>query len=73
LSPLTAANASFALNAGEWVRRVRLAIVGPGPRHPLRFQAEIPLIDVSEFGRLPLSRGRDTGREIVDAEDSNNA
>jgi hypothetical protein len=28
-SPLMAANVTFALNAGEWVRRVRLAIIAP--------------------------------------------
>jgi hypothetical protein len=49
-----AASATFALKAGTWVRRVRLAIVAPDPRHPRRFQADFPLIDLSEFGRPPL-------------------
>jgi hypothetical protein len=42
------------LNAGAWVRRVRLAMVAPDPRHPRRIQADFPLIDLSEFGRPPL-------------------
>jgi hypothetical protein len=42
------------LNAAAWVRRVRLVILAPDPRHPRRSQAEIPLIGLSEFGRPPL-------------------
>jgi hypothetical protein len=29
-------------------------MVAPDPRHPRRSQAEIPLIDLSEFGQPPL-------------------
>jgi hypothetical protein len=54
-SPLMAASATFALKAGAWARRTRLVIVTPDPRHPRRFQADFPLIDLSEFGRPPLS------------------
>ena len=50
-----AATATFALKAGAWVRRVRLAMVAPDPRHPRRFQADFPLIDPSEFARPPLT------------------
>src|SRR3954467_13249343 len=53
-SPLMAARATFALKAGAWVRRIRLAIVAPDLRHSRRSQAELPLIDLSEFGRPPL-------------------
>src|SRR2546421_6685638 len=49
-----AARATFALKAGAWVRRIRLAIVAPDLRHSRRSQAELPLIDLSEFGRPPL-------------------
>jgi hypothetical protein len=42
------------LKAGAWVRRIRLAIVAPDLRHSRRSQAELPLIDLSEFGRPPL-------------------
>jgi REP element-mobilizing transposase RayT len=42
------------LNAGAWVRRDRLVIVSPVPRHTRRSQAETPLIELSEFGRPPL-------------------
>jgi hypothetical protein len=45
----------FALKAGLCVRRARLAIVAPDLRHSRRSQAEIPLIDLSEFARPPLS------------------
>jgi hypothetical protein len=44
----------FALKAGLWVRRARLAIVAPDLRHSRRSQAETPLIDLSEFGQPPL-------------------
>src|SRR3954454_13917656 len=54
-SPLIAASATFALKPGAWVRRVRLVMLAPDPRHPCRSQAEIPLIGLSEFGRPPLS------------------
>src|SRR3954466_1512221 len=54
-SPLMAARATFALKAGAWVRRIRLAIVAPDLRHSHRSQAELPLIDLSEFSQPPLS------------------
>jgi hypothetical protein len=44
------------LKAGAWLRRVRFVIVSPDLRHNRRFQAEIPLIPVSEFGQPPLWR-----------------
>jgi threonine/homoserine efflux transporter RhtA len=43
----------LALKAGAWLRRVRFVIVSPDLRHNRRFQAEIPLIPVSEFGQPP--------------------
>jgi hypothetical protein len=43
------------LKAGLWVRRARLAIVAPDPRHSRRSQADFPLIGLSEFGQPPLS------------------
>jgi hypothetical protein len=55
-SPLMAASATFALKAAAWVRRTRLVIVTPDPRHPRCFQADFPLIELSEFGRPPLHR-----------------
>jgi hypothetical protein len=42
------------LKAGLCVRRTRLVIVAPDTRHSGRPQAEIPLIDLSEFGQPPL-------------------
>src|SRR5689334_8209023 len=51
---LTAANATFALNAAVWFRRVRLVIVAPDPRHLRRFQAQTPRIALSRFSRSPL-------------------
>jgi hypothetical protein len=42
------------LKAGPWVRRARFVIFSPDPRHHRRSQAEIPLIDMSEFGQPPL-------------------
>src|SRR3954451_10137296 len=53
-SPLIAASATLALKPAAWVRRVRLVMLAPDPRHPRRSQAEIPLIGLSEFGRPPL-------------------
>src|SRR5436305_11097747 len=53
-SPLIAASATLALKPGAWVRRVRLVILAPDPRHSRRSQAEFPLIRLSEFGRPPL-------------------
>src|SRR2546423_1768205 len=50
-----AASATFALNAGLWLRRARLDIIAPDLRHPRRAQAEIPLTDLSEFAQPPLS------------------
>jgi hypothetical protein len=52
-SPLMAAKATFVLKAEAWVQRIRLAIVAPDLRHSRRSQAELPLIDLSEFGVLP--------------------
>src|SRR5271157_503226 len=51
-----AANATFALKPGLCVRRTRLVMVAPDTRHSRRSQAEIPLIDLSEFGQPPLKR-----------------
>lgn len=51
-----AANATFALKAGEWVRRDRLVIVRPPARHRRRFQAVNPLNRLSEFPRPALKR-----------------
>src|SRR5271157_3855953 len=51
-----AASATLALKAGACVRRTRLVMVAPDPRHPRRSQAEFPLIDLSEFGRPPLTQ-----------------
>src|SRR6478609_10470026 len=48
-----AASATLALKAGACVRRTRLVMVAPDLRHPRRSQAEIPLIDLSEFGQPP--------------------
>jgi hypothetical protein len=56
LGPPLAANATLALKTGACVRRARLVMVAPGPRHPRRSQAEIPLIDLSEVGQPTLSR-----------------
>src|SRR3954465_344240 len=53
-SPLRAANATFALKAGLCVRRVRFVMLAPDPRHYRRFQADPPLIALSEFGQPPL-------------------
>src|ERR1700712_3787801 len=52
-SPLIAASATLALKDGAWVRRVRLVMFAPDPRHPRRSQAEIPPIGLPEFGVLP--------------------
>src|SRR3954447_6100525 len=53
-SPLRAANATFALKPGLWVRRIRFVMLAPDPRHHRRFQADPPLIALSEFGQPPL-------------------
>jgi hypothetical protein len=56
------------LKAGAWVRRARLVMVAPDLRHPRRSQAEIPLIDLSEFGQPPLKSGQATelvGRKVA--------
>src|ERR1700722_14586699 len=53
-SPLIAASATLALKDGAWVRRVRLVMLAPDPRHPRRSQADFPLIGLSEFGRPSL-------------------
>src|SRR5215207_3483838 len=54
---LMAANATFALKAGSWLRRARLVILAPDPRHPRRSQADFPLIGLSEFPRPLLPDG----------------
>ena len=49
-SPLMAASATFALNAGVWFRRGRLLIVAPDWQGQLaRRQAETPLIVLCRF------------------------
>jgi hypothetical protein len=53
-----AANATFALKAGEWFRRGRLFMVSPVRGDHRRFQAEIPLIDLFKFAEPALSGGR---------------
>src|ERR1700712_3108486 len=55
-SPLIAANATLALKPAAWVRRVRLVMLAPDPRHPRRSQADFPLIGLSEFGRPSLTK-----------------
>jgi hypothetical protein len=42
------------LKTGLCVLRERFAIVSPDPRHLCRFQAELPLIALSEFAQPPL-------------------
>jgi hypothetical protein len=54
-----AANATFALNAGLWVRRARLDIFSPDLRHPRRAQAENPLIALSRL-RIPTKSAGDS-------------
>ncbi|MGZ8388448.1 MAG: hypothetical protein ACXW3R_09745, partial [Rhodoplanes sp.] len=54
LSPLTAAKATFALNAGVWFRRGRLLMVSPVRSHLGRCQAETPLIPLSRFAEPAL-------------------
>src|SRR5271165_3550106 len=68
-----AASATLALKAGACVRRTRLVMVAPDPRHPRRSQAEFPLIDLSEFGRPPLSLHRAQAREPQGPEPSRSA
>jgi hypothetical protein len=41
-------------------------MVAPDARHPRRSQAEIPLIDLSEFGRPPLIE--DLNRALAEVE-----
>ena len=54
-----AANATFALKAGVWVRRVRLLIVSPNRRaQRARCQAETPPIVLSRFPRPALTDPR---------------
>jgi hypothetical protein len=40
-------------------------MVAPDLRHPRRSQAEIPLIDLSEFGQPPLNALSESAREMV--------
>src|ERR1700720_3204838 len=55
-SPLMAARATFALNAGLWFRRVRFVIVSLLIRsHPGRCQAETPLIRLLKFAEPALT------------------
>ncbi|AOJ60445.1 hypothetical protein AQ477_28880 [Burkholderia thailandensis] len=55
-SPLTAARATFALNAAECVRRVLFVIFWvPLPALSLAQAPGIPLTRLSEFARPPLS------------------
>src|SRR3984957_10799577 len=61
-SPLIAASATLALKDGAWVRRVRLVMLAPDPRHPRRSQADFPLIGLSEFGRPSLMTEEDLER-----------
>src|SRR5690349_7162559 len=63
-SPLRAANATFALKTGLWVRRIRFVMLAPDPRHHRRFQADPPLIALSEFGRPPLADYAGTGNTL---------
>jgi hypothetical protein len=55
-SPLMAANATFALEAGVWVRRVRLLIVSPdltGTTCPQPGRnSTYPLVQISEAGSV---------------------
>src|SRR5262245_24813715 len=58
-SPLIAASATFALNAGVWFRRGLLLMLAPDSRANLaRRQAEAPLIPLCRFPKpaLPVSR-----------------
>src|SRR6185312_6633311 len=57
-SPLTAASATFALNAAECVRRVLFVISSvPLPALSLAQASAKPLIRLSEFARPPLAIG----------------
>ncbi|KGW80515.1 hypothetical protein Y048_6036 [Burkholderia pseudomallei MSHR456] len=57
-SPLTAASATFALNAAECVRRVLFVISSvPLPALSLAQATTKPLIRLSEFARPPLNQG----------------
>jgi hypothetical protein len=49
------------LKAGMCVRRVRFVMLAPDPRHHRRFQADPPLIALSEFGQPPLWRSSKAG------------
>src|ERR1700745_2082550 len=53
-----AARATFALKAGEWFRRGRLLMVSPVHGDYRRYQAEIPLISLSQFPRPALAPTR---------------
>jgi hypothetical protein len=50
-----AASATFALKAGLCIRRARRVIVTPDRRHSRRSQADLSLIELSEFARPPLN------------------
>jgi hypothetical protein len=54
VSFLTAAIATFALKAGLCTRLTHLATLAPDMRHYRRFQADFPLIGLSELGQPPL-------------------
>src|SRR5271154_5903307 len=62
-SPLRAATATFALKAGLCVRRARLAMLAPDARHYRRFQADFPLIELSELGQPPLYKVQTVGSQ----------
>jgi hypothetical protein len=50
--------------AGACVPRAPLVMVAPDPRHPRRSQADLPLIDLSEFGRPPLRGGHTSQKSL---------
>src|SRR5665213_579440 len=55
---LISANATFALKAALWFRRVRFDMSAPDPRYPRRTQAENPLNALCRFGQPPLRTRR---------------
>jgi hypothetical protein len=73
ISPLMAANATFALKAGVWFRRARLLIVSPDSRVNLaRRQAETPLIPLFRFLRPALAASSPMDKQIPKSESDNN-
>jgi hypothetical protein len=74
LSPLMAANATFALNAGVWFRRARLLIVSPdwlGTACPLsgRNSTYRP-VQISEASSVDALEGRKIGFLFIDTDDA---